>query len=319
MVQQVLHREIPFIGIPQFGDELGYLAIQRELPLVVRLHDRQQRAHRLGGRGQVVHRREPDRLPMAIIEITERLVVHHEAVFRHQHLATRKSLLLQSFPHDRLDHVQPALIRPDLFRLVIAQTALLRKDTRTGIIHARDGDRQLPFRPDATKDSLRGVFLRQGRVLVRQDHRPGGLDRALEILASVRQGKERVNELFLLGQSTQRLALRDTHRVHAAYNHVVVPQLMNGGNNNANQLSSRLRMSGSYLRLKSIMVGYTLPKKQCEKIFLSSLRIYASIDNAWTWCAKDFRGYDPESGLSAIQTSNYPVPINYSIGLNVGF
>ncbi len=100
---------------------------------------------------------------------------------------------------------------------------------------------------------------------------------------------------------------------------VVVPQLMNGGNNNANQLSSRLRMSGSYLRLKSIMVGYTLPKKQCEKIFLSSLRIYASIDNAWTWCAKDFRGYDPESGLSAIQTSNYPVPINYSIGLNVGF
>ena len=68
-----------------------------------------------------------------------------------------------------------------------------------------------------------------------------------------------------------------------------------------------------------IMVGYTLPKKHCEKIFLSSLRIYASIDNAWTWCAKDFRGYDPESGLSAIQTSNYPVPINYSLGINVGF
>ena len=100
---------------------------------------------------------------------------------------------------------------------------------------------------------------------------------------------------------------------------VVVPQLMNGGNNNATALSTRLKMSGSYLRLKSIMLGYTLPKKHCEKIFLSSLRIYASIDNAWTWCAKDFRGYDPESGLSAIQTSNYPVPINYSLGINVGF
>lgn len=98
-----------------------------------------------------------------------------------------------------------------------------------------------------------------------------------------------------------------------------VPQLMNGGNNYAQNVSTRARIDGSYLRLKSFMVGYTLPKKHAEKIFLSSLRIYASIDNLLTFTSKEFRGYDPESGLSAIQTSNYPVPINYTLGLSVGF
>lgn len=98
-----------------------------------------------------------------------------------------------------------------------------------------------------------------------------------------------------------------------------VPQLIDGGNNYAHNVSTRARIDGSYLRLKSIILGYTLPKKHAEKIFLSNLRIYASIDNLLTITSKDFRGYDPEAGLSAIQTSNYPVPVNYTLGVNVGF
>ena len=98
-----------------------------------------------------------------------------------------------------------------------------------------------------------------------------------------------------------------------------IPQLMNGGNNGAQNLSTRYRTDGSYFRIKSIMVGYTLPKKHAEKIFVNSLRVYVSIDNLFTACSKNFRGYDPESGLSAIQTSNYPVPVNYTLGLSVGF
>lgn len=98
-----------------------------------------------------------------------------------------------------------------------------------------------------------------------------------------------------------------------------VPQLMLGGNNNSRNLSTYCRTNGSYFRIKSIVVGYTLSKKNCEKIFLKSLRFYASIDNLFTACHKNFRGYDPESGLSAIQTSNYPVPVNYTFGINVGF
>lgn len=99
----------------------------------------------------------------------------------------------------------------------------------------------------------------------------------------------------------------------------VIPQLMNGGNNGANNVSSRYLIDGSYLRLKSVVLGYTLPKKHCEKIFLSSLRIFASIDNLFTVTSPLFRGYDPEAGLSGTQQSNYPVPINYTFGINVGF
>lgn len=98
-----------------------------------------------------------------------------------------------------------------------------------------------------------------------------------------------------------------------------VPQIMLGGNKNSRNLSTYCRTDGSYFRIKSIVVGYTLSKKNCEKIFLKSLRFYASIDNLFTACSKNFRGYDPESGLSAIQTSNYPVPVNYTFGINVGF
>lgn len=98
-----------------------------------------------------------------------------------------------------------------------------------------------------------------------------------------------------------------------------VPQLLVNGNKNSRNLSTYCRTDGSYFRIKSIVVGYTLPKKQCEKIFLKSLRFYGSIDNLFTACSKNFRGYDPESGLSAIQTSNYPVPVNYTFGINVGF
>lgn len=101
--------------------------------------------------------------------------------------------------------------------------------------------------------------------------------------------------------------------------HADVPQIMVNGNKNSRNLSTYCRTDGSYFRIKSIVVGYTLPKKHCEKIFLKSLRFYGSIDNLFTACSKNFRGYDPESGLSAIQTSNYPVPVNYTFGINVGF
>ncbi len=100
---------------------------------------------------------------------------------------------------------------------------------------------------------------------------------------------------------------------------VEVPQIMNGGNNGANNYSSRHLIDGSYLRLKSVILGYTLPKKHCEKIFLSSLRIYAGIDNLFTACSPYFRGYDPEAGLAGTQAANYPVPVNYTFGINVGF
>lgn len=91
------------------------------------------------------------------------------------------------------------------------------------------------------------------------------------------------------------------------------------GNNGSDGWSSRYLVDASYFRIKSIMLGYTLPKKYAQKAYLNSFRAYFSIDNLYTVTSKNFRGYDPEAGLSATQAANYPLPINYTLGINVGF
>lgn len=98
-----------------------------------------------------------------------------------------------------------------------------------------------------------------------------------------------------------------------------VPQVRWGGNNGSDGWSSRQLVDASYFRIKSIMVGYTLPKKYAQKAYLSSFRAYVSIDNLYTVTSKNFRGFDPEAGLGMSQAANYPLPINYTLGINVGF
>lgn len=98
-----------------------------------------------------------------------------------------------------------------------------------------------------------------------------------------------------------------------------VPQVRWGGNNGADGWSSRQIVDASYFRIKSIMIGYTLPKKHAQKAYLSSFRAYVSIDNLYTVTSKNFRGFDPEAGLGMSQAANYPLPINYTLGINVGF
>jgi len=56
--------------------------------------------------------------------------------------------------------------------------------------------------------------------------------------------------------------------------------------------SSRFLYDGSYLRLRSLTLGYNFPKKLCERIKLQKLRVYAKGGNLWTLTA--FPGWDPE-------------------------
>lgn len=98
-----------------------------------------------------------------------------------------------------------------------------------------------------------------------------------------------------------------------------VPQLRYAGNNGAENWSSRQVVDASYFKIKSIMLGYTLPKKLAKKIYMASFRAYVSIDNVYTATNKNFRGYDPEAGLGGTQAANYPIPVNYTLGVNIGF
>jgi hypothetical protein len=83
---------------------------------------------------------------------------------------------------------------------------------------------------------------------------------------------------------------------------------------------------GSYVRLKNITLGYTLPRKWAQRLYLDNMRVYCNIQNLLT--LTDYSGYDPEVGASTADTNGYvygldngryPSPTVYSFGLNVSF
>ena len=78
---------------------------------------------------------------------------------------------------------------------------------------------------------------------------------------------------------------------------------------------------GSFLRVRNIIIGYTLPKSFVTKYGLKNLRVYASAQNPITWTG--YTGFDPEiaSGNiyeSAIDLGKYPLAATYRMGLTLG-
>ncbi|HYG40924.1 MAG TPA: TonB-dependent receptor [Cytophagales bacterium] len=91
-----------------------------------------------------------------------------------------------------------------------------------------------------------------------------------------------------------------------------------------NRTSSRFIEDGSYLRLKNLTIGYTLPSKYTKRIKVSSTRIFCSGSNLWTYT--NYSGGDPEvstldGSTSAQGTDLFTLPqvSTLMIGLTVGF
>jgi TonB-dependent starch-binding outer membrane protein SusC len=80
---------------------------------------------------------------------------------------------------------------------------------------------------------------------------------------------------------------------------------------------------GSFLRLTNITFGYSLPKAILNKVHISNLRLYCTLNNIYTWT--NYGGYDPEvSATSSLLTrgvdnSAYPRAKSWVIGLNLSF
>ncbi len=72
-----------------------------------------------------------------------------------------------------------------------------------------------------------------------------------------------------------------------------------------------------YIRLKSLVVGYTLPQVWTRKAKLEKVRVYFSGNDLWEATSiKD--GFDPEMGEMS-QNTGYPFSRTWSFGINVGF
>lgn len=92
------------------------------------------------------------------------------------------------------------------------------------------------------------------------------------------------------------------------------PRLTPTPTDNNSRTSSFWMRSGSYLRLKSIELGYTLPSTWIKNI--QSVRVYASGQNLLTW-SKEIKDFDPE--ISESNGNYYPQQSVVSFGLNVNF
>src|SRR6185312_1320033 len=84
-----------------------------------------------------------------------------------------------------------------------------------------------------------------------------------------------------------------------------VPRAVFGDPNGNSQNSDRYIESGSYLRIRNITLGYTLPKLWAQRIKFSSIRIYAAAQNVYTFTK--YTGIDPEVGLTGIDNNVYPL------------
>ena len=95
-------------------------------------------------------------------------------------------------------------------------------------------------------------------------------------------------------------------------------------NSNVTYQSALAIQDASYIRLQNISIGYTFPKKWINKAHLNNVRIYANIQNVYTW--SKYKGMDPEVGamygdalMTGVDYGRYPSPRIYTFGLNVSF
>lgn len=86
------------------------------------------------------------------------------------------------------------------------------------------------------------------------------------------------------------------------------------GSKQNQQVQSRYLQNASYLRLKNLQIGYTLPQALTQKISLRKVRIFFSGDNLWT-ISKMSKNFDPE--LLYQNGMTYPLSYTLSCGVNI--
>ena len=92
------------------------------------------------------------------------------------------------------------------------------------------------------------------------------------------------------------------------------------GASRSQEASTAFIEDGSYLRMKTLRLGYTLPQSVLDKVKMKSLRVYVQATNLLTFTK--YKGLDPEldsSGMSmGVDRGSWPTPRQITIGLTLG-
>ncbi|MES2376065.1 MAG: TonB-dependent receptor [Bacteroidota bacterium] len=101
----------------------------------------------------------------------------------------------------------------------------------------------------------------------------------------------------------------DNRNIYALY-----PRLSNTANANNDQVNTWFMRNGAFMRLKSVEIGYKIPKKIISKLKFESMRLYASGTNLLT--LSGFKLWDVEQAENGL---GYPVQKVFNFGINVTF
>jgi hypothetical protein len=96
-----------------------------------------------------------------------------------------------------------------------------------------------------------------------------------------------------------------------------MPRAVFNDPNKNTRVSDRFIEDGSYLRIKNVTLGYTLPRSIAQKAKMTSARIYLSCQNLVTFT--NYTGFDPEVPSNGIDLNVYPVTRTISAGINLSF
>ena len=143
------------------------------------------------------------------------------------------------------------------------------------------------------------------------------------------QGNKIFDAERIIMEGMARLFNSDTRVLNAwtpSNTHTDIPRAISGDPNNNLRPSTRWVEDGSYLRLKNLMIGYTLPGHVLQTLThnaVSHFRIYVSSQNLLTFTG--YKGWDPEIGskngtlTNGVDYGQYPQARSFQIGLQAGF
>jgi hypothetical protein len=103
-----------------------------------------------------------------------------------------------------------------------------------------------------------------------------------------------------------------------------VPRPHPNQDNNNLKVSNRFVEDGSYLRIKDVTLGYTIPQRLTKALHISKLHVYGSILNLYTFTR--YPGYSPDIGSkdqnalrAGIDNGRYPDSRVFTLGININF
>lgn len=135
-------------------------------------------------------------------------------------------------------------------------------------------------------------------------------------------GNDILNGVFRYDLNTTNLPVAALERWTGEGTSDWYPRISHSDPNQNNRISDRFVEDGSYLRIKNVQLGYTLPDAAMQRLNIGKCRVYVAASNLFTFT--NYSGLDPEVGTRGtleigIDRGFYPSARTFMAGLNVNF